>query len=95
MKLGSQDPSNYQEAEKSYKDALKRDPDNLSSLNSLHILYSNYTFQYDKAISISKQLLKKYHKLKIVKNLIILYRQKVKEIEQLDIYKVEEKITYK
>jgi tetratricopeptide (TPR) repeat protein len=49
---------NYQAAEKSYIDALERDPHNISALNQLHTLYSNYTFQYDKAISITEQLLK-------------------------------------
>jgi YVTN family beta-propeller protein len=58
MKLGKQSPHNYQEAEKSYNDALKRDPDNIHSLRKLHTLYSNHTFQYDKAISVNKQLLK-------------------------------------
>ena len=58
MKLGKESPRNYQEAEKSYNDALKRDPNNILSLHKLHTLYSNHTFQYDKAISVSKQLLK-------------------------------------
>ncbi|HSF51422.1 MAG TPA: tetratricopeptide repeat protein, partial [Nitrososphaeraceae archaeon] len=49
---------NYPEAEKSYNDALKSDQNNISALNKLHTLYSNYTFQYDKAISVSKRLLK-------------------------------------
>jgi tetratricopeptide (TPR) repeat protein len=49
---------NDQAAEKSYNDALERDPHNISALNQLHTLYSNYTFQYDKAISVTEQLLK-------------------------------------
>jgi YVTN family beta-propeller protein len=49
---------NYKAAEKSYNDALQRDPHNLFALNKLHTLYSNYTFQYDKAISVSQLLLK-------------------------------------
>jgi YVTN family beta-propeller protein len=49
---------NYQAAEKSYSDALKRDPHNISALNELHRLYSNYTFEYDKAIFVNKRLLK-------------------------------------
>jgi YVTN family beta-propeller protein len=49
---------NYKAAEKSYNDALKQDPNNIFALNKLHTLYSNYTFQYDKAISVSKRLLK-------------------------------------
>ncbi|HSF49297.1 MAG TPA: tetratricopeptide repeat protein, partial [Nitrososphaeraceae archaeon] len=48
---------NYQAAEKSYNDALKYDPHNIPALNKLHTLYSNYTFQYDKAISVSQLLL--------------------------------------
>jgi YVTN family beta-propeller protein len=47
----------YQKAEKSYNDALKRDPNNISALDNLHKLYSNYTYQYDKAISVNKRLL--------------------------------------
>ena len=58
MKLGKQNPHNYQEAEKSYRDALKRDPNNIFALDQLHTLYSNYTFHYDKAISVNEQLLK-------------------------------------
>jgi YVTN family beta-propeller protein len=49
---------NYKAAEKSYNDALNYDPHNIPALNKLHTLYSNYTFQYDKAISVSQLLLK-------------------------------------
>jgi tetratricopeptide (TPR) repeat protein len=49
---------NYSAAEKSYNDALKHDQNNISALNKLHALYSNYTFQYEKAISVTEQLLK-------------------------------------
>ena len=48
----------YKAAEKSYNDVLNFDPYNIPSLKELHTLYSNYTFQYDKAIRINELLLK-------------------------------------
>jgi tetratricopeptide (TPR) repeat protein len=62
MKLGKESSHKYQEAEKSYNDALKRDPENISALHKLHTLYSNYTFQYDEAIAVCEQLLKNLSK---------------------------------
>jgi YVTN family beta-propeller protein len=58
LKLGNNSPHNYQKAKESYNDVLKRDPNNIFALYKLHTLYSNYLFQYDKAISICKKLLK-------------------------------------
>jgi YVTN family beta-propeller protein len=69
---------NYSEAEKCYHEALRRDSNNLSALSELQLLYSNYTFQYEKAIEVNKLLsenlsnqeTKRDNKLLLAQNLI-------------------------
>ncbi|HEX6293922.1 MAG TPA: tetratricopeptide repeat protein, partial [Nitrososphaeraceae archaeon] len=49
---------NYSESEKCFNETLRRDPNNISALSELQLLYSNYTFQYEKAIEVNEHLLK-------------------------------------
>jgi YVTN family beta-propeller protein len=48
----------YKEAQGCYMKVLQIDPKNLVALMGLHLLYSNYTFEFDRAISIAQRLLK-------------------------------------
>jgi YVTN family beta-propeller protein len=48
----------YEEAQGCYMKVLQIDPKNLVALMGLHLLYSNYTFEFDRAISIAQRLLK-------------------------------------
>jgi YVTN family beta-propeller protein len=47
----------YEEAQGCYMKVLQIDPKNLVALVGLHLLYSNYTFEFDRAISIAQRLL--------------------------------------
>jgi YVTN family beta-propeller protein len=47
----------YEEAQGCYMKVLQIDPKNLVALMGLHLLYSNYTFEFDRAISIAQRLL--------------------------------------
>ena len=50
------DAGKYDEAAELFNKILAFDPANISALDSLHLLYSNYTFEFDKSLPIAMKL---------------------------------------
>ncbi|MGH9981310.1 MAG: tetratricopeptide repeat protein, partial [Nitrososphaeraceae archaeon] len=65
----------YSEAEECFNEGLHLDPNNTFILTELQLLYSNYTFQYTKAISVTEKLLKNVSDLEAKRDTKLLLAQ--------------------
>jgi len=73
--ISSQSIGNYSEAEQCYNEALNLEPKNIDALTALSVIYSEYLYEYDKALQLKYRVLEidpdnSYARSSLAENLI-------------------------